>query len=40
MTVFPAYTLDSIGALTILQYRALQEVAAEILEKKAKAMAL
>jgi len=40
MTVFPGYTLESIGRLTLLQYRALHEIAAEILREKAKAMTL
>ena len=40
MTVFPAYSLDMIADLTIVQYRALNEVAANILREKAKAMTL
>ena len=40
MAAFPGYTLETMKKLTIVQFRALQRMAADILSEKAKAMQL
>lgn len=40
MATFPGYTLESLKKLTLIQYGALLVMAAEIIEKKARATQL
>ena len=38
--MFPGYTLETMGKLTLVQFHAMMKVAADILREKAKAMQL
>ncbi len=40
MYAFPAYTLEKIADLTLIQFHALQLVGAEIAEQKAKSLSI